>query len=166
MGTDEVIFLPDEFLGKHVAKQTGVRIILWHGHCEVHERFTAQEVRHVREEFGAKVVAHPECPPDVLDEADFVGSTTAMSKWLEKEKPAKVAMITECSMGDNLRVQFPETQFIKPCNLCPYMQRITLPKVYAVLRDMSNQIEIPADVITGARRALDRMLEIGRRDKV
>jgi quinolinate synthase len=165
MGSDTVIFLPDEFLGKHVAKQTGVEIILWHGRCEVHERFTAQEVRHVREAFGTKVVAHPECSPEVLAEADFVGSTTAMGKWLAQEKPAKVAMITECSMADNLKSQFPTTEFIKPCNLCPHMQRITLPNIYAALRDMKHKIEIPAEVIVGARRALDRMLAIGRHDR-
>ncbi|TAL73015.1 MAG: quinolinate synthase NadA [Rhodanobacter sp.] len=164
MGSDTVIFLPDEYLGKHVAKQTGIKIILWHGHCEVHEKFTAQQVRHVREAFGVKVVAHPECPPEVLEEADFVGSTTAMGKWLEREQPEKVAMITECSMSDNLKVQFPHTQFIKPCNLCPHMQRITLPKIHAALCEMKHAIEIPADVIAGARRALDRMLAIGRRE--
>ena len=164
MGADTVIFLPDEFLGKHVASQTDVRIILWHGHCEVHEKFTAQQARHARERFGAKLVAHPECPPEVLAEADFVGSTTAMGKWLERERPEKVAMITECSMADNLRVQFPATQFIKPCNLCPHMQRITLPKIHAALAELKHAIEIPPDVIAGARRALDRMLAVGRRE--
>ncbi|TAN07580.1 MAG: quinolinate synthase NadA [Rhodanobacteraceae bacterium] len=166
MGARRVIFLPDEFLGRHVARQTGVEIILWHGRCEVHERFTAQEVRHVRKQFGTKVVAHPECSPEVLAEADFVGSTTAMGKWLAREKPAKVAMITECSMADNLRAQFPAIQFIKPCNLCPHMQRITLQNIYASLRDLKHAIEIPADVIAGARRALERMLAVGRREPV
>ncbi|WP_426663943.1 quinolinate synthase NadA [Rhodanobacter aciditrophus] len=166
MGAPKVIFLPDEFLGRHIARQTNVEIVLWHGRCEVHERFTAQEVRHVREQFGSMVVAHPECSPEVLAEADFVGSTTAMGKWLARERPARVAMITECSMADNLKSQFPATEFIKPCNLCPHMQRITLPNIHAALRDLKHVIEIPADVIAGARRALERMLAVGRRESV
>lgn len=166
MGSDKVIFLPDQFLGKYVAKQTGVELILWHGTCEVHDKFKPYQARHVREQFQAKVVAHPECSPEVLAEADFVGSTTAMGKWLEKEQPARVAMVTECSMSDNLRAQFPQTEFIKPCNLCPHMQRITLENVYAGLRDMRHAIEIPEDVIAGARRALERMLAVGRRETV
>jgi quinolinate synthase len=166
MGAAKVIFLPDEFLGRHVAGQTGVELVLWHGRCEVHEKFTAQEVRHVREQFGTRVVAHPECSPEVLAEADFVGSTTAMGKWLAREKPGRVAMITECSMADNLRAQFPRTEFIKPCNLCPHMQRITLQNIYAALRDLKHAIEIPAETIAGARRALERMLAVGRRETV
>ncbi|HET8897539.1 MAG TPA: quinolinate synthase NadA [Rhodanobacteraceae bacterium] len=166
MDAPRVIFLPDEFLGRHVAKQTAVEIILWHGRCEVHEKFTAGEARHARERFDAKLVAHPECSPEVLAEADFVGSTTAMGAWLERERPKRVAMITECSMADNLKSQFPRTEFIKPCNLCPHMQRITLENIYASLRDMKHVIEIPADIIHGARRALDRMLAVGRRETV
>jgi quinolinate synthase len=166
LGVPKVIFLPDEFLGRHVADQTKVELVLWHGRCEVHEKFTAQQARHAREQFDAKLVAHPECPPEVLAEADFVGSTTAMGKWLEREKPARVAMITECSMADNLRAQFPTTQFIKPCNLCPHMQRITLQNIYACLRDLQHAIEIPADVSARARAALQRMLAVGRRESV
>jgi quinolinate synthase len=166
MGAPKVIFLPDEFLGRHVARQTAVEIILWHGRCEVHERFTAQEVRHVREQSGTRVVAHPECSPEVLAEADFVGSTTAMGKWLAREKPARVAMITECSMADNIKSQFPQTEFIKPCNLCRHMQRTTLPNIHAALRDLKHVIEIPVDVAAGARRALERMLAVGRREAV
>jgi quinolinate synthase len=166
LGVPRVIFLPDEFLGRHVAGQTQVELVLWHGRCEVHEKFTAQQARHAREQFDAKLVAHPECSPEVLAEADFVGSTTAMGKWLEREKPARVAMITECSMADNLRAQFPTTQFIKPCNLCPHMQRITLQNIYTCLRDMQHAIEIPADVSARARAALQRMLAVGRRESV
>lgn len=166
MGTAEVIFLPDEFLGKHVAKQTGVKLILWHGRCEVHDKFRSHEARHLKQELGASVVAHPECSPEVLAEADFVGSTSAMTKWLEKNKPAKVALITECSMADNLQSSFPTTEFVRPCNLCPHMQRITLQNIYGALRDMRHAIEIPADVIDGARHALERMLAIGRQESV
>ena len=166
MGSDTVIFLPDEYLGRHVASQTRVELVLWNGRCEVHEKFTAQQARHAREQFDAVLVAHPECPPEVLAEADFVGSTTAMSKWLEREKPARVALITECSMADNLRVQFPATEFIKPCNLCPHMQRITLPKIYEALRDMKHAVEVPPQVAVRARAALERMLAVGRRETV
>lgn len=166
MGVDRVIFLPDEFLGRHVATQTQVELVLWRGRCEVHEKFTAHQARHARQRFDAKLVAHPECPPEVLAEADFVGSTTAMGKWLERERPARVALITECSMADNLRAKFPATEFIKPCNLCPHMQRITLQNIYASLRDFKHAIEIPADVAVRARAALQRMLDVGRRETV
>ena len=165
MGTDRVIFLPDEYLGRYVASRTSIELVLWNGRCEVHERFTAQQARHARIQFNAALVAHPECPPEVLAEADFVGSTTAMGKWLEREKPARVALITECSMADNLRAQFPTTEFIKPCNLCPHMQRITLPNTHAALRDMRHAIDLPSDVIVRARSALQRMLVVGRHDR-
>ena len=164
MGSRKVIFLPDRYLGKWVAGQTDVELVLWHGTCEVHETFTAEEARHTRERFNAKVVAHPECAPEVLAEADFVGSTTAMGRWLERERPQRVAMITECSMADNLRDKFPQVEFIKPCNLCPHMKRITLPAIHAALRDLRHEIVIAPDVIDRARAALERMLAVGRRE--
>ena len=166
MGTDKVIFLPDRFLGAYVASQTDVELVLWNGSCEVHEQFTAQQARHTRERFEAKLVAHPECPPDVLAEADFVGSTSAMGRWLEKEKPQRVALITECSMADNLKAQFPAIDFVKPCNLCPHMKRITLENIHACLQDLKYEVHVPADVAAGARRALERMLAVGRRERV
>ena len=165
-GTDKVIFLPDRYLGAWVAQQTGIELVLWNGQCEVHEKFTAMEARHTRERFDAKIVAHPECPPEVLAEADFVGSTSAMGRWLAKEKPTRVAMITECSMADNLRNQFPQVEFIKPCNLCPHMKRITLPNIHACLRDLRHEVTVPANVAQRARKALERMLAVGRRDAV
>ena len=165
-GTNKVIFLPDRYLGAWVAQQTGIELVLWNGQCEVHEKFTAMEARHTRERFDAKIVAHPECPPEVLAEADFVGSTSAMGRWLAKEKPTRVAMITECSMADNLRNQFPQVEFIKPCNLCPHMKRITLPNIHACLRELRHEVTVPADVAVRARRALERMLAVGRRDAV
>jgi quinolinate synthase len=165
-GADKVIFLPDRYLGAWVAQQTGIELVLWNGVCEVHEKFTAMEARHTRERFEAKIVAHPECAPEVLAEADFVGSTSAMGQWLEKEKPARVAMITECSMADNLRNRFPQVEFIKPCNLCPHMKRITLPNIHACLRDLRHEVTVPDATIAGARRALERMLAVGRRDRV
>ena len=149
-----------------MAQQTGIELVLWNGVCEVHEKFTAMEARHTRERFDARIVAHPECAPEVLAEADFVGSTSAMGQWLAKEKPARVAMITECSMADNLRNQFPQVEFIKPCNLCPHMKRITLPNIHACLRDLKHEVTVPEDVAIAARRALARMLAVGRRDRV
>ena len=166
MGSERVIFLPDRFLGAHVQTQTEVELILWHGACEVHERFTGQQARHARERYNAKLAAHPECPPEVLEEADFVGSTAAMGRWLAQAKPERVALITECSMADNLRTQFPDIAFVQPCNLCPHMKRITLPNIHASLVEMRHEVQVPDDVAAGARRALARMLEVGRRERV
>ena len=164
-GADKVIFLPDRYLGAWVATRTEVELVLWEGQCEVHEKFTAMEARHTRERFEAKIVAHPECAPEVLAEADFVGSTSAMGRWLEREKPTRVAMITECSMADNLRNQFPQIEFIKPCNLCPHMKRITLPNIHACLRELRHEVVVPTEVAVAARRALERMLAVGRGEK-
>jgi quinolinate synthase len=166
MGAEKVIFLPDRFLGAHVAGQTEVELVLWDGRCEVHEQFTVQQARHARERFDALLVAHPECPPDVQAEADFVGSTSAMGRWLQQRRPDRVALITECSMADNLRSQFPDIEFIKPCNLCPHMKRITLPNIHACLRDLSHEVHVPTDVARRARSALERMLQVGRRERV
>ncbi|WP_425494591.1 quinolinate synthase NadA [Lysobacter auxotrophicus] len=167
IGADKVIFLPDRFLGAHVASQVDdVELVLWDGRCEVHETFTVQQARHARERFDAALVAHPECPPDVQAEADFVGSTTAMGAWLEKARPQRVALITECSMADNLRVRFPDVEFIKPCNLCPHMKRITLPSIHACLKELRHEVTVPPDVAARARRALQRMLDIGRAERV
>ncbi|HWT14654.1 MAG TPA: quinolinate synthase NadA [Patescibacteria group bacterium] len=165
MGRDRVIFLPDRFLGAHVQTQTEVKLILWDGACEVHERFTGQQARHARERFDAKLVAHPECPPDVLAEADFVGSTAAMGRWLAREQPRRVALITECSMADNLRTQFPAIDFVQPCNLCPHMKRITLPNIHACLMELKHEVHVSGEIAAGARRALQRMLEVGRRER-
>ena len=166
MSSDKVIFLPDRFLGAYVAAQTAVELVLWNGACEVHETFTGQQARHARERFDALIVAHPECRPDVLAEADFVGSTSAMGRWLAKEKPERVALITECSMADNLKAEFPQIAFVQPCNLCPHMKRITLPNIYACLRDLRHEVTVPAEVAARARSALERMLAVGRRERV
>ena len=166
LGVPKVIFLPDEYLAAFVASKTKVEIISWKGHCEVHEKFTAAEIRELREmHAGIAVLAHPECPPDVCAEADFVGSTTAMLDYIKAAKPARVAMITECSMAGNLVDAFPEIEFMQPCNLCPHMRRITLPKIMRALETMSPQIEIDAAIVEPARRAVERMTQI-RRDAV
>jgi len=162
LGAERVIFLPDEFLGRYVASQTDVEVILWQGHCEVHERFTADEIRAYRSGHdNLQVLAHPECPPDVLAEADFVGSTSGMIARVAETRPERVVMVTECSMSDNVAVEFPEVDFIRPCNLCPHMKRITLAKILSALEWMGHAVEIPADVAEPARRAVERMLELG-----
>jgi len=163
LGTDRVIFLPDQYLAKYVATQTDVEIILWEGACEVHELFTAPQVRELRASTpGLVVLAHPECPPEVLAEADYVGSTSGMANFVRREQPARVAMITECSMSDNVAVENPEVEFIRPCNLCPHMKRITLPKILRSLERMEYPVEVDPVIAERARIAVRRMLEVGR----
>ena len=137
LGRPRVIMLPDEYLARNIAAETGIEIISWAGHCEVHERFTASEIRELREQHpGIAVLAHPECPPEVVAEADFAGSTAAMSEYVGIKKPARVVLVTECSMSDNVAVLYPKTEFVRPCNLCPHMKRITLPKIRASLETL------------------------------
>jgi quinolinate synthase len=164
LGVPRVIFLPDEFLGRWVASQTPVEVILWKGHCEVHERFTARDLRTLRAEHpGIRILAHPECPPDVLAEADFVGSTSGMIHDVGAARPRKLALITECSMSDNVAAEFPDLEFVRPCNLCPHMKRITLPAIHDALVHLRTKVEVPADVSLRARAAVERMLAVGSR---
>ena len=161
LGVDRVIFLPDQYLGRWVATQTDVEIILWEGSCMVHERFTAEELRaYRRTDPGIQIIAHPECPPDVLEEADFVGSTAGMIGWLRAERPRAVVMVTECSMSDNVAAGSPETEFKRPCNMCPHMKRITLAGIRDALRDMRHEVVVEHDVAARARIAVQRMLEV------
>jgi quinolinate synthase len=163
LGVPRVIFLPDEYLGRYVATKTKTEIVLWQGHCEVHERFTGAEVQAYREQHpGVTVLAHPECPPDVLAAADYVGSTAGMVRHLESARPSRVVLVTECSMSDNVAVHFPETEFVRPCNLCPHMKRITLPKILHALVAMEHRVEVEPAVAARARRAVERMLAVGR----
>ncbi|MEO1087661.1 MAG: quinolinate synthase NadA, partial [Acidobacteriota bacterium] len=153
LGVPRVIFLPDEYLGKYVAGKTDVELILWKGHCEVHERFTGGELRSYRASHpGVTVLAHPECPPDVLAEADYVGSTSGMINYVGDVKPRKVVMVTECSMSDNVSVEHPDVEFVKPCNLCPHMQRITLPKILRSLQTMEHEVIVEPEMAARARR--------------
>lgn len=162
LGSDEVIFLPDEYLASYVAQQTDVKIIRWQGHCEVHERFTAQELEQYRADFDElTIIAHPECPPDVLSVADFVGSTAQMQAYVYDERPTRVLMVTECSMSDNVAADIRDVEFIRPCNLCPHMKRITLANIYESLETLQPRIEIDPAVAANARRAVERMLAIG-----
>ena len=162
LGVDKVICIPDEYLAKYIAGQTDkVEIIAWKGHCEVHERFTAEEINGYRKNFeGLVVIAHPECPPDVLGAADFVGSTAGMIDYVGQQRPPKVMMVTECSMSDNVAAEYPDVEFIRPCNLCPHMKRITLPRILESLKTLSPEIEVDPDVAADARRSVERMLEL------
>ena len=161
LGVDRVIFLPDEFLGRWVATQTDVDLILWHGHCEVHERFTAEELREYRRGWsGLEILAHPECPPEVLAEADFVGSTAGMIAHVGRTRPSRVVMITECSMSDNVAVEYPDVEFVRPCNLCPHMKRITLSGIADALEHLRPAVEIDPELAARARRAVERMLAV------
>jgi quinolinate synthase len=164
LGSDRVIFLPDKYLGKYVAQNTDVEIILWQGSCEVHERFTGEELREYRKRApGIQIIAHPECPPDVLAEADFVGSTSAMIKFVDRERPQRVVMVTECSMSDNVAVEFPEVEFVRPCNLCPHMKRITLPKILRSLENLEFEVTLDPGLAKRAYGAVKRMLEASER---
>jgi len=162
LGTDQVIFLPDEYLANYVAQQTDVKIIDWKGHCEVHERFTAQQLEQYRKDFDElTIIAHPECPPDVLDAADFVGSTAQMQAYVHSRRPKRVLMVTECSMSDNVAADIRDVEFIRPCNLCPHMKKITLAKIYESLQTLEPRVEIDPAVADKARLAVERMLMIG-----
>ena len=165
LGADRVIFLPDEYLASYVATQTDVEIIKWPGSCMVHERFTGQELRDYREDVpGISVIAHPECPPDVLDEADFVGSTAGMIDWVKRELPSDVVMVTECSMSDNVAAETPDVNFVRPCNLCSHMKKITLEKIRDSLLHNRFEVDVEPEIARRARRAVDRMLAVdGRR---
>ncbi|MGQ0849221.1 MAG: quinolinate synthase NadA [Actinomycetota bacterium] len=164
LGVDKVIFTPDQYLGRWVASQTNVEVVLWEGSCMVHERFTGDEIRSFRSGLeNLQVIAHPECPPDVLAEADFVGSTYGMQKWVTENQPARVMMITECSMADNVAEYAPDTEFVRPCNLCPHMKRITLSNISSALEEMRYRVEIEPEIADRARRAVERMLAVKRK---
>ena len=163
LGVKKVIFLPDDYLAKYVASQTDVEIISWKGTCEVHEQFTDEEINEIRKNNpGIKIIAHPECPPDVINASDFAGSTSGMIKYVKDNQPKKVMMVTECSMSDNVQVDNPKVEFIRPCNLCPHMKKITLPKVLECLENETNEIILDQKTIEKARKSVERMAEIGR----
>lgn len=160
LGVPKVIMLPDEYLAQNIAAETGVEIVTWAGRCEVHERFSAADIKQLRAGHpGIVVLAHPECPPEVVAESDFTGSTAAMIDYVGKERPARVVLVTECSMSDNVAVQHPDIDFVRPCNLCPHMKQITLPKIRRALETMQHEVTIDPAVATQARRAVERMLE-------
>jgi quinolinate synthase len=165
LGAPRVLLLPDRFLARNVALQTNVEILTWApGSCEVHERFTSAEMREIRTDYGTDIaiLAHPECPTDVTASADFVGSTNAMAKYIASSGKKRIALITECSMADNLAVEFPDVEWVRPCNLCPHMKRITLANIRDALLLNQFEVDVPVDVRVDAKRALDRMLELSK----
>ena len=163
LGVKKVIFLPDDFLAKYVASQTDVEIISWKGTCEVHEQFNDEEINEIRKNNpGIKIIAHPECPPDVIRASDFAGSTSGMIKYVKDNQPRKVMMVTECSMSDNVQIDNPNVKFIRPCNLCPHMKKITLPKILDCLENETNELIMDKKTIEKARKSVERMAEIGR----
>ncbi|WP_319518747.1 quinolinate synthase NadA [uncultured Martelella sp.] len=161
LGVPKVLMLPDEYLARNIARETDVELIAWHGHCEVHELFTADDVREMREAWpGVTIIAHPECPPEVVAEADFSGSTAGMSDYVGSAKPGRVVLLTECSMSDNVSVQHPEVDFVRPCNLCPHMKRISLANIRAALEENRHEVIVDPAIADGARRAVERMLAV------
>jgi quinolinate synthase len=162
LGAPKVIMLPDEYLARNTAAQTKVEIIAWKGHCEVHERFTVDDIRELRATHpGITVLAHPECPPEVVAECDFTGSTAAMADYVGKQRPGRVVLLTECSMSDNVALQYPDLDFVRPCNLCPHMKRITLPKIRHSLETMSHEVTVAPEIADRARLSVERMLAFG-----
>ncbi|MDG1690565.1 MAG: quinolinate synthase NadA [Alphaproteobacteria bacterium] len=163
MGSDRVLCIPDEYLAQNIAREADVEVIAWKGRCEVHEQFTAEELQQYRtDDPGLRIIAHPECKPDVLDEADFSGSTSAMIKWVTDNQPDRVMMVTECSMSDNVAVENPNVNFVRPCNLCPHMKQITLPKILEALAFNRTEITVDAAISSKARAAVERMIELSR----
>lgn len=161
LGVSRVLLIPDEYLARYVATQTDVEIIAWKGHCEVHERFTGEELRRYRKnDSGLKIIAHPECPPDVIEAADYTGSTSGMIKWVKDHQPARVVLVTECSMADNVAFEAPKTEFTRPCNLCPHMKRISLPKILDSLLYMREEVIVDPEVADRARIAVERMVNL------
>jgi quinolinate synthase len=161
LGAPRVLCIPDQYLAKWVQSQTKVEVITWKGACEVHERFTGEELERMRaDEPGLKIIAHPECPPDVIAAADFTGSTSGMIKWVKDKRPAKVMLVTECSMASNVAVEAPDVEFIRPCNLCPHMKRISLENIYDSLVHMRHEVTVDPDVAERARRAVERMVNL------
>jgi quinolinate synthase len=160
-GVDTVIMIPDEYLAQNVAKQTAVKIIAWKGHCEVHKRFSVADIESLRAAHpGLIVLAHPECPPDVVEAADFAGSTSGMIAYVDRNRPKRVVLVTECSMSDNVAVEYPDVSFVRPCNLCPHMKRITLPKILHSLQTMTTEVTVEPLIAARARAAVEAMLRV------
>lgn len=161
LGPERVIMLPDEYLAQNIAKQTTKKIIAWKGHCEVHELFTADDVHQLREDHpDITILAHPECPPEVVAAADYSGSTAAMSSFVETKRPPRVVLLTECSMSDNIAAQHPDVEFVRPCNLCPHMKRITLKNIRHALEANQHEVTIAPEIANRARLSVERMLAL------
>ena len=165
LGVNKVLFLPDEYLAKYVATKTKVEIISWHGKCQVHEQFSEKEIAELRKNYPEiTIIAHPECPPDVISASDFAGSTSHMVNYVKDKKPKNVFLVTECSMSDNIQVENPDVNFIKTCNLCPHMKSITLTNILDCIKNKKNEILIDSNTIRRARGSIEKMIAIGRQD--
>ena len=163
LNVDKVIFLPDEYLAKYVASKTNVEIISWNGKCEVHERFTDKEIFELRKKYPSlKVVSHPECPPDVIKASDYTGSTGSMINYVKNTEAKNIFLVTECSMSDNIQIENPNINFVKPCNLCPHMKKITLQGILRSLKEEINFVEIDSKIIQRAKGAIEKMIAVGR----
>jgi quinolinate synthase len=162
LGVPKVIMIPDEYLARNIAAQTDIEIIAWKGHCEVHERFTPENIRELRAMHpGVTVLAHPECPPEVVAECDYTGSTAGMADYVGQKRPSRVVLLTECSMSDNVALQYPDLEFVRPCNLCPHMKRITLKNIRQALETMSHEVTVDPAIADRARQSVERMLAFG-----
>ena len=165
LGVNKVIFLPDEYLAKYVASKTKVEIISWHGKCEVHEQFSEKDIKELRKNYpDLTVIAHPECPPDVIKASDYTGSTSHMINYVKEKKPKNVFLVTECSMSDNIEIENPDVNFVKPCNICPHMKSINLKNIFDCLKNKTNEILIDHNTIERARGSIERMIAIGRQN--
>lgn len=165
MDSDTVIMTPDKYLAQNIAMQVPEKnIVWWDGSCIVHERYTAKDIRDFREwNPGTRIIAHPECPPDVVSEADFSGSTSDIIDYVHREKPHKAMLVTECSMASNIADELPEVDFVGPCNMCPYMKKITFEKVLWSLHTMTGTVEVDAQIASKARVAVERMIDLSRK---
>ncbi|MCA0907334.1 quinolinate synthase NadA [Ruegeria marisrubri] len=164
MESDTVIMTPDQYLAQNVANESHKNVVFWPGSCIVHEQYTAQDLRDFREwNPGTRLIAHPECPPDVVAEADYSGSTSGIIKYVHDEKPEKAMLITECSMASNIADELPEVDFVGPCNMCPYMKKITLEKILYALHTMEGQVEVAEDVAEKARKSVQAMIDLSRK---
>ncbi len=177
---ETVIFLPDEYLARNVAVETGKKIIFpsavstdsssqknqiigWGGRCEVHEKFTTGDIADAREQFPDVVVlAHPECPPEVVEQSDYSGSTTAIVNYVKQSNAQRYLVLTECSMGDNIAAENPDREMVRICSIrCPHMNEITLEETRDSLKNIQYKIEVPEDIRLRAKKSVDRMLAIG-----
>ncbi len=161
--TDTVIFLPDEYLAKNVARETGKHLISWKGRCEVHEKFTVQDITDIREQFpDVAILAHPECSPEVTAASDFTGSTSAMIRYVQQTQAGRYLLLTECAMGDNVAAANPHKEMLRLCSVrCPHMNQITLEDTLKALQNIQYVIDVPEDIRLRAARAVERMIAIG-----
>ncbi len=161
---DTVIMIPDQFLARNTAKKTRKKVITWAGSCEVHETFTALDIAELRHAYPtAKIIAHPECPPEVIDAVDFAGSTAAMIDYVKSTKPPRVVMVTECSMSDNVASETTGVDFLRGCNICPHMKRINLENILWSLHTMTEEVTVAAELMEPARAAVQRMIDFSKK---